>query len=102
MAFADKTLTCRDCSADFVFTVGEQDFYEQKGFANAPTRCPECRAKFKALNRDGGRRTSMSAREMHSATCAGCGKEAQVPFVPSGEKPVYCSDCFKTQRPSRW
>jgi CxxC-x17-CxxC domain-containing protein len=32
---------------------------------------------------------------MFSATCTSCGKEAQVPFQPSGDKPVYCSDCFQ-------
>jgi len=34
-------------------------------------------------------------REMFSATCSSCGKEAQVPFQPSGDKPVYCSECFQ-------
>ena len=33
-------------------------------------------------------------REMHVATCAKCGGEAQVPFVPRGDRPVYCSRCF--------
>ncbi len=33
--------------------------------------------------------------EMHDATCDKCGKECQVPFRPSGEKPVLCSDCFR-------
>jgi CxxC-x17-CxxC domain-containing protein len=37
-------------------------------------------------------------REMFSATCSNCGKEAQVPFKPSGSKPVYCSDCFNARR----
>jgi CxxC-x17-CxxC domain-containing protein len=41
---------------------------------------------------------SSGPREMHSATCASCGKEALVPFVPRGDKPVYCSDCFQQQR----
>ncbi|MEI6731303.1 MAG: CxxC-x17-CxxC domain-containing protein [archaeon] len=35
--------------------------------------------------------------EMHDATCAKCGKPCQVPFRPSGDKPVYCSDCFRTE-----
>ena len=39
-------------------------------------------------------------REMFSATCSSCGREAQVPFRPSGAKPVYCSDCFTSQRGS--
>jgi CxxC-x17-CxxC domain-containing protein len=37
-------------------------------------------------------------REMFSATCASCGREAQVPFRPTSGKPVYCSDCFRSQR----
>jgi len=42
-------------------------------------------------------------REMHSVTCASCGKEARVPFLPRGDKPVYCDDCFQQQRrSSRW
>ena len=39
----DKTLTCKDCGAEFVFTVGEQEFYKEKGFENDPVRCPDCR-----------------------------------------------------------
>jgi CxxC-x17-CxxC domain-containing protein len=100
MSFEDKTLTCRDCSGQFVFTAGEQEFYESKGFGNTPTRCADCRAQFKAANR--GHR---GPREMHQTTCSGCGKEASVPFVPRGDKPVYCSECFQSQRPaasSRW
>src|SRR5215212_2677921 len=95
MSYADKTITCRDCGMDFVFTSGEQEFYAQKGFTNEPTRCASCRQQRKA---GGGGRSG--PREMHSATCASCGKEAQVPFVPRGDKPVYCSDCFQQQRQS--
>ena len=36
---ADKTLTCKDCGAEFVFTEGEQAFYAEKGFENDPVRC---------------------------------------------------------------
>ena len=39
----DKTLSCKDCGADFVFTEGEQAFYAEKGFTNEPVRCPDCR-----------------------------------------------------------
>jgi hypothetical protein len=53
MSFADKTLTCRDCGVDFVFTSGEQEFYAQKGFTNEPTRCPSCRQQRKTSG--GGR-----------------------------------------------
>ena len=115
MSYADKTITCRDCGTDFVFTSGEQEFYAQKGFTNEPTRCPACRQARKAGGgRSGGYSSrdsyssgyddrgsySSGSREMHSAICASCGKEAQVPFVPRGDKPVYCSDCFQQQRQS--
>ncbi len=103
MSYTDKNLTCRDCGHTFVFTVGEQEFHEQKGFTNTPGRCPECRAAHKAQSGFGGGRReggSSGPREMHSATCASCGKACQVPFQPSGEKPVYCSDCFQGQRSS--
>src|SRR5215216_3529025 len=48
MSYADKTITCRDCGMDFVFTSGEQEFYAQKGFTNEPTRCQSCRQQRKA------------------------------------------------------
>lgn len=112
MSYADKTVTCRDCGMEFVFTSGEQEFYAQKGFTNEPTRCPSCRQQRKASGggRSGGDSYSNrryddhgsygGQREMHVTTCAACGKEAQVPFVPRGDKPVYCSDCFQQQRQS--
>jgi CxxC-x17-CxxC domain-containing protein len=111
MSYADKTISCRDCQTDFVFTSGEQEFYAQKGFSNEPTRCPSCRQSRKSSSGGGGgyrdRDSSGSrggyggsSREMHSATCASCGKVALVPFVPRGDKPVYCTDCFQQQRRS--
>ncbi len=48
---ADKTLTCADCSQQFVFTESEQDFYAQRGFTE-PRRCPSCRAARKSQRGD--------------------------------------------------
>lgn len=39
----DKTVKCKDCGMDFIFTEGEQAFYKEKGFENEPQRCPTCR-----------------------------------------------------------
>ena len=39
----DKTIVCKDCGKEFIFTVGEQEFYKEKGFENHPVRCPDCR-----------------------------------------------------------
>lgn len=48
---ADKTLVCKDCGAEFIFTEGEQAFYAEKGFENEPVRCPECRRNRKQQRR---------------------------------------------------
>lgn len=93
----DKTLTCRDCGAEFVFTEGEQAFYLQKGFTNEPTRCPSCRAARKSSRSEG---SSSGTREMFPAVCAQCGKATQVPFQPRTDRPVYCSECYAAQRGS--
>ena len=45
-----------------------------------------------------GNRSSSGPREMFTATCSSCGREARVPFRPTNGKPVYCSDCFRSQR----
>jgi CxxC-x17-CxxC domain-containing protein len=101
----DRTLTCADCRSEFTFTASEQDFYAEKGFSE-PRRCPSCRAAKKAA-RDGGSSYGGSSyggssyssgpREMFSATCSSCGREARVPFNPTSGKPVYCSDCFRSR-----
>lgn len=48
---SDKTITCRDCGSEFIFSVGEQEFYKEKGFDNEPTRCTACRRAKKEQNR---------------------------------------------------
>lgn len=98
----DKTLNCRDCSKEFIFTAGEQEFYATRGFQNEPSRCPECRAARKEQNRGGMGGGPRQAREMHNVICAECGVETQVPFRPSGDRPVYCQDCFQSKRSPRW
>ena len=77
--YQDKTLVCRDCGAEFVFTAGEQEFYAEKGFQNEPTRCKECRAARKANRASGGKPTT-------------------VPFIPKSDRPIYCSECFAAHR----
>ena len=91
--YGDKTLNCRECGAEFIFSAGEQAFYAAKGLLNEPARCPECRASRRARLSDGGYDVA-PRREMHPATCAACGVETKVPFLPRGDRPVYCSTCF--------
>ena len=49
----------------------------------------------------GGFRPS-GPREMHKATCADCGQETEVPFQPSGDRPVYCRECYQKHKPKRY
>lgn len=46
----------------------------------------------------GGDRGGDRENVMHKATCSECGKTCEVPFRPSGDKPVYCSDCFNKKK----
>jgi CxxC-x17-CxxC domain-containing protein len=85
----DQTLVCRDCGKEFVWTAGEQEFYNQKGFG-APQRCKDCRAKRKT--------EKMSSRSMTKITCSRCGKEDEVPFVPRNGTDVLCRDCFRAAK----
>ncbi|MBA2553630.1 MAG: zinc-ribbon domain containing protein [Geodermatophilaceae bacterium] len=132
-------MNCLDCGQEFIFTAGEQEFYAQRGFTEAPKRCTSCRAARKAQRNAasggsaangypdssdssggggygragdtggggysggggygggyGGERRP--PRQLYDAVCADCGKVAQVPFQPTGARPVYCSDCFQSHR----
>ena len=70
--YEDKTLVCKDCGKEFVWTAGEQEFYASRGFENA----------------------TRGERQMFDAVCASCGKTCKVPFQPREDRPVYCSECF--------
>ena len=84
--YEDKTLVCKECGSEFVFNAGEQEFYAERGFQNEPQRCKACR--------DARKNATRPARELFTTTCAKCGKEAKVPFQPSNDRPVYCSECY--------
>ena len=96
MALSDKTLTCVECGGEFIFTSGEQEFFNARGFSNEPKRCRSCRAVRRSEQR--GSMYSEAPREMYAIVCAECGADAMVPFRPRGDRPVYCSDCFSKTR----
>ena len=108
MTYIEKTLAaCRDCGRPFVFTVDEQEAFAQQGYRNEPSRCPECREIRRARrtvapggNFGGNINHRTEPRVMHPAVCSRCGKSTEVPFVPRGDKPVYCRDCY-SQEPRR-
>jgi len=98
LSFQDKSLQCCDCGATFIFSVEDQEFFQSKGYTNEPKRCPDCRQARKAERQGSG---FGAPRQMFPVVCAECGKETEVPFQPRGDRPVYCSDCFKKVRPNR-
>ena len=119
MSYEDKTIVCVDCGAEFTFTADEQQRFAERGFTNEPKRCKTCRDAKKAQQGGsggggggggggrggyggggGGGRGGFGGgpRQMYPATCASCGKATEVPFKPSGTRPVYCRDCFQAQR----
>jgi len=102
MSYQDRTLTCQDCSQSFTFSADDQQYHAEKGYTNEPKRCPTCRQNRRAdsgggYGGGGGGGYGGGRREMHPAVCASCNKDTQVPFRPSGDRPVYCSDCFSKQ-----
>lgn len=106
MSYTDRTLSCAQCGSDFTFSANDQEFHASRGYQE-PKRCPDCRAARRSQSGDyggsyGGGYSDRPRREMFSATCSRCGKEAQVPFVPRNDRPVYCSDCYQPAPRNRW
>src|SRR3954451_10871351 len=113
MEFQDRPIICLDCKNEFIFTAGEQEFYDRKGFKEIPKRCKPCRDARKTRRGDSGanatggngygngsgngngggyangggeasgNRGPRGDREMFDATCAACGAPARVPFRPA-------------------
>ncbi len=71
--FEDKTLVCKECGKEFVFTAGEQEFYAERGFQNEPQRCKACR--------DARKNATRGPREYYTAE----------PALPAAAKPVFRS-----------
>jgi len=103
MEFQDKVLTCAECGSDFLFTVGEQIFFQEKNFRNPPKRCKPCKSRQVAtLGPPHPVRTHNYNRTSHKVetvtVCSQCGKETTVPFKPTQGRPVLCRDCYQPKR----
>ena len=114
LVFQDRTLVCSDCGDDFIFSIDDQQYHLEKGYTNEPKRCVSCRrARRASFNRGGGGGYGGGDggfggggggrgfggggnRQRYTITCAACGKEDEVPFRPTGARPVYCYDCFRS------
>lgn len=94
--FEDISIHCVDCSAPFVWTAGEQEFFQAKELSNPPKRCKPCKkAKNRRLEaieiaKSRGQRHRIEVR----ADCARCSATTTVPFYPCQGRPVYCRKCY--------
>ncbi|TSC93190.1 MAG: hypothetical protein CEN89_200 [Candidatus Berkelbacteria bacterium Licking1014_7] len=87
MEYKDKKISCRDCAKDFVWSIGEQKFFDKKGLKNPPSRCPECRKSF---------RDKMEKGELEAQIkCSQCESVDKVPFAPRDPASVLCAECFE-------
>ena len=99
MEFQDKVLKCADCGSEFVFTAGEQLFFYDKQFKNAPKRCKACKGKRSTSFSNAAPGNGHPKVETRTV-CSHCGKETTVPFKPVQGRPVFCRECFQERRAS--
>lgn len=93
--FEDKVLVCKDCGAEFVFTAGEQEFYEKKNFLTEPQRCHDCRKRRKNSTGDTG------SLVLYEIVCSKCGEVEKIPFEPRHDRPVLCASCYRKFKEGR-
>ena len=94
--FADRSIRCVDCKEQFIWTIGEQLFFHDKGLKNEPKRCKPCKqAKNDRLAAISASQVAGIKQKIEvNVTCAQCGQQTTVPFYPSQGRPVYCRSCF--------
>ena len=97
MEYHDRILKCSECSAEFVFTAGEQMFFADKGFKNEPKRCKGCKAR-RAEGAGPGVAGGLQMRSETKTNCSQCGKDTTVTFRPTQWRPVFCRECFQQRR----
>lgn len=94
--FFNLNINCLDCGQDFVWTVGEQQFFFDKGLKNPPKRCKPCKqAKNQRIAAAQAAQTAGLKQKIEvTVSCDRCGAQTTVPFYPSQGRPVYCRSCF--------
>lgn len=101
MEYVDRILTCSVCGGEFVFTAGEQLFFQDKQFKNDPKRCKPCKSRRGAHGAnamtDSGPAAAGISRTETRTVCSECGIETTVPFKPTQGRPVLCRQCFKNK-----
>lgn len=100
--FSEKHILCIDCNKTFVWSVGEQVFFRDKGLQNPPKRCKDCKqAKNERLAAvTAAQNSGVKQRVEVAVKCARCGSGTTVPFYPSQGRPVYCRTCYLDMNPN--
>lgn len=70
----DKQIICKDCDRKFIFSVDEQKYFAEKGLANDPKRCPECRVVHRHT------RAGKAIEDLADVICSECNRSTVVPF----------------------
>ena len=108
MDFQDRPIECIDCHQSFVFTAGEQEFYDRKGFKEVPKRCKPCREQRKT-RRDGGGGSGYPAPQAAGddygnrvSTSGGArGGYAAAGGAPTGQREFFDATCAACGAPAR-
>ena len=100
--FEEMDILCIDCNKNFIWTIGEQTFFRDKGLKNPPKRCKDCKqAKNERLAAIAAAQAAGIKQRIEVAvSCARCGAQTTVPFYPSQGRPVYCRSCFLEMNPT--
>ena len=98
----EQEIICIDCKNHFVWAIGEQIFFRDKGLTNPPKRCKECKqAKNERLAAIAASQAAGIKQKIEVAVnCASCGETTTVPFYPSQGRPVFCRSCYLKMNPS--
>lgn len=98
----DKDIHCIDCGQDFVWSVGEQAFFRDKGLTNPPKRCKDCKhAKNERIASIAAAQAAGVKQRIEVAVhCAKCQSYTTVPFYPSQGRPVLCRSCYLEKHPN--
>ena len=100
--FYDRKIRCIDCKTDFIWTIGEQVFFRDKGLTNPPKRCRDCKyAKNERIAAvAAAQEAGIKQRIEVAVNCAKCKSYTTVPFYPSQGRPVLCRSCFLEKNPN--
>lgn len=118
-----EQLVCAVCGDSFIYAPAEQRFYLTHNMP-APDSCPACRVRRRTernadlisahtsddfglsgtvlgvarLHGSGNTYNGNGGRQTYPAACASCGAQTRVPFIPRGDRPVFCRECFQARR----